>query len=316
MWGRPSGRLSLISQSKEEKMSLTKSESARINGAKSRGPKTARGRAFSSQNAVSHGLTARTLVLTNEKLDEFQELLNSFVDFLQPCNPVEVDLVSDMVSARWRLRRICSYQSALLDLEMDTQAPEFEKKFEEFDEETRGAVAFSAVADHSKGLALAHRMEVHLDRTYLRALETFRRLRGGTLPELSESPNEPKKSFQIIVGPASPRCSRPSAEPPEPVAYVPIAPEHEADPPKQKAAEHPAPPPVSDLAEERRAQEAAELERAHRMKAEVIHRLNLRPGVYGLGLGLRNEPEKSLQINEEISKEPTDPTGGPDPGKA
>ena len=54
-------------------MSLTKSESARINGAKSRGPKTARGRAFSSQNAVTHGLTARTLVLTNEKLDEFQE---------------------------------------------------------------------------------------------------------------------------------------------------------------------------------------------------------------------------------------------------
>ena len=188
-------------------MSLTKSESARINGAKSRGPKTARGRAFSSQNAISHGLTARTLVLTNEKLDEFQELLNSFVDFLQPGNPVEVDLGADMVSARWRLRRICSYQSALLDLEMDTQAPEFEEKFEAFDEETRGAVAFSAVADHSKGLALAHRMEVHLDRTYLRALETLRRLRGGTLPELPESPNEPKKSlvfsekFSALAGP-------------------------------------------------------------------------------------------------------------------
>src|SRR5580765_1339985 len=131
-------------------MKLTKSESSRINGAKSRGPKTARGRAFSSQNAVSHGLTARTLVLTNESRDEFEQMLNSYQDWLQPSNPVELDLVSDMVAARWRLRRIWSYQSALLDLEMDTQAPEFEKKFEEFDEETRGAVAFSAVAGHTK----------------------------------------------------------------------------------------------------------------------------------------------------------------------
>jgi hypothetical protein len=96
-------------------MKLTKSESSRINGAKSRGPKTARGRAFSSQNAISHGLTARTLVLTNESRDEFEQMLNTYLDWLQPSNPVELDLVSDMVAARWRLRRIWSYQSALLD---------------------------------------------------------------------------------------------------------------------------------------------------------------------------------------------------------
>jgi hypothetical protein len=92
-------------------MKLTKSESARINGAESRGPKTARGRAFSSQSSTSHGLTARTLVLTNESRREFEQMLNSYQDFFQPSNPVELVLVPDMVAARWRLRRIWSYQS-------------------------------------------------------------------------------------------------------------------------------------------------------------------------------------------------------------
>jgi len=57
--------------------SLTKSESARINGAKSHGPKTEAGRKRSSQNALKHGLTAQTLVLPTEDPAEFHQLLAS-----------------------------------------------------------------------------------------------------------------------------------------------------------------------------------------------------------------------------------------------
>jgi hypothetical protein len=59
---------------------MTKSESARINGAKSRGPKTAAGLKRSSQNALKHGLTAQTLLLPSEDPDEFHELLVSYLD--------------------------------------------------------------------------------------------------------------------------------------------------------------------------------------------------------------------------------------------
>jgi hypothetical protein len=56
-------------------------------------------------NAFSHGFTAKTLILQNENPDRFSEMLNAYYDYLQPTNPIEIDLIADMVAARWRLRR-------------------------------------------------------------------------------------------------------------------------------------------------------------------------------------------------------------------
>jgi hypothetical protein len=96
-------------------------------------------------NATSHGLTARTLVLSNEDTDDFLEMLRAYFDLLLPANAMEVDLVSDIVAARWRLRRMWRYQTAIIDVEMATQSPEFEKRWEIFDEDMRGATAFSSI---------------------------------------------------------------------------------------------------------------------------------------------------------------------------
>ena len=83
-----------------------------------------------------------------------------------------------MVAARWRLRRIWRYETAMIDIEMDSQAPDFEKRFEKYDEDMRGGAAFQAPADKSKGLSTALRYDIHLSRTYRRSLEELRRLRS------------------------------------------------------------------------------------------------------------------------------------------
>ena len=150
-------------------MKLTKAESAPIDGAESRSPKTPQGRAISSQNATSHGFTSRTLVLRNEDPDQFWELLNSYFDLLKPANQLEVDVVSDIVAARWRLRRMKRYKTAIA--------------------RNQGAAAGSAVAGLSNGFAAIHRMELSLKRTYRGALEDFRRLRASPIssPKILES---------------------------------------------------------------------------------------------------------------------------------
>jgi len=164
---------------------LTKSESARVNGAKSRGPTTPEGRVISSMNSLKHRLTGKAVLLQNESPDEFTQLLNAYFDYLQPRNQIETDLVADMVAARWRLRRTWRYQTAMLDIEMDVQTPDFEKKFEKYDEDMRGTSAFTNLSDTSRALRTAIHFDIHLSRTYRRTLEQLRRLR--------QSENEPTK---------------------------------------------------------------------------------------------------------------------------
>jgi hypothetical protein len=168
---------------------LTKSESARLNGAKSHGAVTPQGRINSSLNATSHGLTAKTLILQNEDQAHFLEILNAYFEYLQPSSPIEVDLVSEMVAARWRLRRVWRYETAMLDMEMDAQSPDFEKRFQTFDEDMRGGLAFSSLVDKSKGLSTVLRFDIHLSRTYRKALDELHILR-----RLQNEPTEPPQS--------------------------------------------------------------------------------------------------------------------------
>ena len=118
--------------------SKLKSETARANGAKSRGPVTPEGRARSSQNAVRHGLTAQSanlppanVVLTTESREDFQSLLDSYLHQFAPQTGVETELVHAMAVARWRLRRTAAIETLLLNNEMlrlsDAIDADFEK---------------------------------------------------------------------------------------------------------------------------------------------------------------------------------------------
>jgi inosine-uridine nucleoside N-ribohydrolase len=100
---------------------------ARQNGAKAAGTKSPEGIKKSSMNALRHGLTAKSLVLTNESQAQFDELLKHYVETYHPASIVELDLVHDMVAARWRLQPTRFLQTATLDLQMDKQEAETRK---------------------------------------------------------------------------------------------------------------------------------------------------------------------------------------------
>src|SRR5206468_3084563 len=110
-----------------------KAEIARSNGAKSRGPKTGHGKAVSSRNSLQHGMTAKnTIILESESKEEFQIMLANYRAAYNPRSAVEIDLVDQMVIARWRLRRLWTIEAALLDAEVVRRRPEMEKQFTKY----------------------------------------------------------------------------------------------------------------------------------------------------------------------------------------
>ena len=78
----------------------------RTNSQHSTGPRTAAGKQRSSLNAIRHGLTARTAVLSSEDLAAYQRHCRQFVDEYQPANATETQLVQDLADTSWRLNRI------------------------------------------------------------------------------------------------------------------------------------------------------------------------------------------------------------------
>jgi hypothetical protein len=87
----------------------------RANALLSTGPRTAAGKQRSSQNALSHGLTSRSPVLATEDPDAYQLHCRRFLDEYQPATPTETQLTQELADTAWRLNRIPSLETALLD---------------------------------------------------------------------------------------------------------------------------------------------------------------------------------------------------------
>lgn len=132
-------------------------EAARRNEAKSRGPVTAEGKTRAGANAISHGLHSRVIVLANERQDQFDRLLDSYTAHWKPASQPELDLVHDIVAARWRPARIQTYEATAMNLEMDRMRDAVDRQIIGVDEPARATLAYSSMADNGRTLAMLAR---------------------------------------------------------------------------------------------------------------------------------------------------------------
>jgi hypothetical protein len=185
------------------------SETARANGAKSRGPVTPEGRAQSARNAVRHGLTSKSVVLPTESAEEWQSLLDSYIDQFHPATGVERDLVETMAASRWRLRRICTIETVALYTEMVRREEHIDEEFSKADSEDRLAWVFQKLADEGQTLALLARYEATLTRSYDRAFKQLLLLQAA---RQRPQPNEPKPVRTPAPAPVSDAPPSPTAD--------------------------------------------------------------------------------------------------------
>ncbi len=124
------------------------------------GPRTPEGKAASSLNAMSHGLTSRMVVLPGEDPAQFQHLRRALLKEHQPATPTEKLLVEEMAQAHWRLERVRRRQDEAFEYEtLDT-----------------------------KLLALLLRYAATAERTFFKSLETLKKLQRERLAQ-------PKQTF-------------------------------------------------------------------------------------------------------------------------
>jgi hypothetical protein len=173
------------------------------------GPVTPEGRARSSRNSLRHGLTAQAVVLETESKEDFAALLDSFLTRFHPSDPVEHELVEAMAAARWRLRRLYTIESRILEIELLRRADSIDQEFTGIDDPDRLAHAFQHLANHDRSLSLLLRYETTLTRTYDRAFKQLTQLQSAakpapvphtSAPTLGSFRNPPKSSTPSTIG--------------------------------------------------------------------------------------------------------------------
>jgi hypothetical protein len=172
--------------------SQSKSETARKNGAKSKGPVTPEGKAKSSRNAVKHGLTAGFEALPGESEKDLQELLEAHQDLHQPVGALETDLVRALAVTRWRLRRIATLESSLFENELYLSEEDMSEDLPDAGDLGRLGFVFRKLADRSQALTLVIRYETSLTRMYDRTFKhllAIQKLRNEPNPPLDTPPN-------------------------------------------------------------------------------------------------------------------------------
>ena len=151
-------------------------DSSRANGAKYHGPVTPEGKQNSSSNSMQHGLTAKTLVLSNEIGEEFHRILCGNEAEFTPQTETETHLVRELSAAQWRQYRCWAIETSKFDMQMDIMEKEVAAKYKKIDEPVRIALAFDVLAEKTSFTTLI-RYETNFRRQYHKALSALLALR-------------------------------------------------------------------------------------------------------------------------------------------
>jgi hypothetical protein len=94
-------------------------EANRLNALSSTGPKTEHGKRRSRRNAVRHGLTAETVVVALEDIEDYRSFEASVIADYDARTAVERELVLRLVSLLWRIRRATAIETDLLQIQAE-----------------------------------------------------------------------------------------------------------------------------------------------------------------------------------------------------
>ncbi|HEX4229628.1 MAG TPA: hypothetical protein VHZ07_13235 [Bryobacteraceae bacterium] len=181
----------------------------------STGPKSAAGKAKSSLNAVSTGLTGRTVLLPGDDAKAYGDhMANYFVRF-DPQTPEEEELVQDLAETKWRLLRVPQLEQDIYALGALTFASMFEDQPEEI---CPGLIRAHTFITYGKRFDNLYLQESRLNRRYSTLLKQLSDIQRQRQAEENERKATDRKvnGFEFsterktasVPLPGSPSCDR------------------------------------------------------------------------------------------------------------
>ena len=147
----------------------------RANAQHSTGPRSPQGKARSSRNALTHGLSSRTAVLPSEDQAAYQNHCRQFFDEYRPATPTETQLAQELADTAWRLNRIPALEAELLNHAAQAIDPD--------------------PADAIRALATLSLHGARLSRQFQKTLQQLRELQAG---RLAQRDSDLKKAAGIL----------------------------------------------------------------------------------------------------------------------
>ena len=204
-------------------------EASRSNGARSKGPVTAAGKARASRNALKHGLCAMEhLVLEDEVPDDLEELIAHLTDEVGAATEIEARLARRLAIAFWKGERAERIEVALFDAAPRIRPPHGGYQWEEADPLTTFDVRrFNAI----------RAQQAQLGREIRNCLKELRLLRQDRLARTDEPDAaleiEPEAMLQNEPGSPPPANDDAAAAPGKPTAAVAVLQRNEPDQPSE-----------------------------------------------------------------------------------
>ena len=170
----------------------------------STGPRTAEGKAISSQNALKTGLTGRTVLLAGEDPALYQAHCESFFAEYQPANDAETELVQAIADTAWRLHRIPQLEAGIFNLGHLQLKDQFAQLYPDTDPAARNQLIRAQVyITYTRQLSNLALQENRLQRRFYKLLDELqerqtmrKQLEQMTLEEAARLYLEAQKSNQ------------------------------------------------------------------------------------------------------------------------
>jgi hypothetical protein len=204
---------------------LNRAEASRRNGARSRGPVTAAGKARSAMNALKHGLTAETFaLLPGEDGTAFASLHAALVERYAPADPATAFLVRRLAGAIWRARRAEDLEVEVLTTRERRPDPSSLSGYNPCSPAMWDAGRLNAVIRYAG----------RIERSFFASLRALEERTAAEAQEVAEEQNEPEEDA------AGARSEPEPSEPPLAAAAPPVADARRNEPEREPAGAGPA----------------------------------------------------------------------------